>query len=291
MTQNTDTEKLHIRLRMDPKERFPEKVYDVANDGYLISWNGCGDGVVVNENEFERKVMRCYPGFVRISSFANLRRLFREYGFNWEIIDRPEKHSYTFEFSHQSFQHGQRDMLCCIQTRRKSFNKPVRVLSNFHDEVAEISALSRTESEGRLVTRTSLGRIKRVNYADLQQTEKKRCSLLSESILNSESQTESSFVTDNEDSESADDVIEWDIREQQRKFEFDLRARDFMKSFIKNEFTFDEFCIWVERNQHVFNNYDEIDSNINDYNSDNAESERPCGSCACCKSVMFFLPS
>jgi hypothetical protein len=273
---------------MDPKERFPEKVYDVANDGYLVSWNGCGDGVVVNEKEFERKVMRCYPGFVKISSFANFRRLFREYGFDWEIIDRSEKHSYTFEFSHQSFRHGHRDMLCDIQTRRKSFNRPVHILSNFHEEVAEISAFSHRETEGRLVTRTSLGRIKRVNYADLQQTKKNKSSLSSESIINSE--TESSFITDNEDLLPTGEVIEWEEQEQQRKFEFDLRAQDFMKTFIQNEFTFDEFCVWVERNQHVFINHNEFNGSRNDFN-DNSGSDGPCGYCSCCRSIMSFLPN
>lgn len=49
---------------MDFKERFFEKFYDVVNDGYFVFWNGCGDGVIVNEEEFENKVMKCYFGFV-----------------------------------------------------------------------------------------------------------------------------------------------------------------------------------------------------------------------------------
>lgn len=291
----SNREHCRIRLSMDPKERFPEKLYDVANDGYLVSWNGCGDGVIVNEEEFENKVMKCYPGFVQISSFANFRRLFREYGFDWEIIDRSEKHSHTFEFSHPSFKHGKGDLLCNIQTRRKSFTKPVHAVSNFNKEVAEISALSGKESEGRL-TRTRVGRVKRVNYADLEKTKRRLSSSPEENFSTpSKMAIETSFRTDSTDRADIDDVLLTHIQEQQRKFEFDLRAKDFMKTFIKNEFTFDEFCVWADRNQQVF--FDPaLDSNKNcavtAYDNTNIRQSAvstPCGRCPCCNLLGFHF--
>lgn len=280
---------LRIRLSMDPKERFPEKLYDVASDGYLVSWNGCGDGVVVNEEKFEENVMKCYPGFVQISSFANFRRLFREYGFDWEIVERYEKHSYTFEFSHPSFKHGKRNLLCKIQTRRKSFSKPSHVVSTFNKDVAEISALSRKENEGRL-TRTRVGRTKRVNYADVERNRPKRrhsSSPLRQDIVTTPSESDVSNITPSEELTEEETVLLSNIiLEQHRKLEFDLRAQDIMRTFVKNEFSFDEFCVWVERNQHVFFN-----PSINNNESSSECNDHvpgcfsPCGHCACCKSM------
>lgn len=112
-------EKPRLRLSMDPKERWPDKLYDVANDGYLLKWNPTGNSVIVEEAGFADKVMHCYPGFVQIPLFLNLRRLFREYGFDWKIVDDGN----TFEFSHPCLVRGQRQMLDEIRTRRKSFSK------------------------------------------------------------------------------------------------------------------------------------------------------------------------
>ncbi|ESO98425.1 hypothetical protein LOTGIDRAFT_159233 [Lottia gigantea] len=98
-------------------DRFPEKLYEVASDDYLIRWNENGTSVFVDEEGFADVVMDCYPGFLQIPDFANIRRLFREYGFDWN------HEGSVFEFSHPSFVRGNPEILCEVLTRRKSFCK------------------------------------------------------------------------------------------------------------------------------------------------------------------------
>lgn len=121
MAESCEESRVKLRLRFDPKTRFPFKLYDVANDSYLVKWNSDGTSVLVDEETFEEEVMRCYPGFVKIASFVNFRRLFREYSFEWKIVDGTDS---LFEFSHPSFVRGGMSLLAGVKTKRKSFYKP-----------------------------------------------------------------------------------------------------------------------------------------------------------------------
>lgn len=111
-------------------EKFPEKLYSVVQDGFLLSWDEAGEKINIGDppathslgkwksdgpERFENLVMDLYPGFVQIPQFANLRRLFREYSFNWHLSA-----SGHFTFSHPCFLRGRTDLLSKIKTRRKS---------------------------------------------------------------------------------------------------------------------------------------------------------------------------
>jgi hypothetical protein len=111
--------KKRYRLIVDFKSQFPEKLYDVVNDGALIKWNRNGSISVTSEEEFENNVMKWYPGFLQIPSFQNFKRLFREYGF-----DRVVNQNNQYEWSHEMFVRGRREFLSEIKTRRKSFRTP-----------------------------------------------------------------------------------------------------------------------------------------------------------------------
>lgn len=105
-----------FRVILDLKCQFPEKLYDVANDCMLIKWNRNESVSVISEEEFVKNVMKWYPGFLQIPSIANLKRLFREYGF-----DRILNQNNTYEWSHPRFIRGRRELLAEIKTRRKSY--------------------------------------------------------------------------------------------------------------------------------------------------------------------------
>ena len=70
--ESADELRLRPRVSFEPKARFPFKLYDVANDGFLVKWSPSGTSVYVEEGFFEENVMKCYPGFVQIASFANV---------------------------------------------------------------------------------------------------------------------------------------------------------------------------------------------------------------------------
>ena len=111
---------MRVRLILDPKQQFPEKVYAVASDGFLIKWNDSGTGVILcPEQQFEKHVMKCYPGFVKIPNYANIRRLFREYGFDWTLYEDD-----SIEFEHPCLVKGKPNLLSGVKTRRKSLSSP-----------------------------------------------------------------------------------------------------------------------------------------------------------------------
>ncbi|KAK7108933.1 hypothetical protein V1264_013068 [Littorina saxatilis] len=112
--------RLRTRLFCDSKGRFPGKLYEVASDGYLIKWSSDGLSIFVEEEYFEDKVMECYPGFVQIATFLNLRRLFREYSFDWRIVEGTDT---LFEFSHPDFIRGREDLLREVTTKRRSVRR------------------------------------------------------------------------------------------------------------------------------------------------------------------------
>ena len=262
-----------IRLSLDPKERFPEKLYDVANDGYLVSWNGTGTSVTVSEEGFEDKVMECYPGFLQISSFANFRRLFREYGFEWKFHSKRDE----FEFSHDSFVYGRRDLLDNINTRRRSFARPIHAPSAFQRRVAELSSMDvdsdEDEKPRKYLTRTRTGATKPRKYS------------AGYTRRNSRKSDESGFqINDSFSSYDLDysQIYERDDSNCNREDDFSERAEDIMRSFIRNEFTFEDFCIWAASNQsHLLNELQGIQTLSGNARPFNATSY-PCGNCACC---------
>lgn len=271
--ENT-SKKPRLRLRCDPKERFPEKVYDVANDGYLIEWNGAGTAVVVNEPEFEENIMDCYPGFVQIPTMLNLRRLFREYGFDWRIIEMDGP---TFEFSHPCFVYGQRDLLSDILTRRKSMGKPKQ--SDFHKRVHELSQME-TDGDGdgtpKPLTRR---RVKRMENSE----------------KNKDFDSDQSYLIDDDFCcDSRDSVASSQKPETNKDKNLDL-----LKLMIQNEFSFDEFCLWASKNQDYFQAMQPPMENttVGIQGRYASESDHrlviPCGKCACCEAHQrkFFVYS
>lgn len=120
MEMLADELRTRTRVSFEPKARFPVKLYDVANDGFLVKWSSDGTSVFVEEDFFEERVMKCYPGFVQIASFPNVRRLFREYSFDWKVVEGTKS---VFEFSHPDFMRNREELLLGIKTKRKSFSR------------------------------------------------------------------------------------------------------------------------------------------------------------------------
>lgn len=105
-----------VNLRVDTLMRFPEKFWAVVNDtNDMLYWGENGDTIIVDDKKYEEGIMGSYPGFVQINSFANLRRLLREYGFSWSIRDNG-----FFEFSHSHMKRGRQDLLKGVKTKRKA---------------------------------------------------------------------------------------------------------------------------------------------------------------------------
>ena len=95
---------------------FPRKLWEVASSAdSLITWNEAGDAVVINEAAFEARVMTTFPELVVINTFANIRRQFREYGFDWTY----ERETDEFYFSHPSFRRDSPELVALVVTRRK----------------------------------------------------------------------------------------------------------------------------------------------------------------------------
>jgi hypothetical protein len=59
--QGHEKKNTRVKLRFNPKDQFPEKLYDVANDGYLVKWNGCGTGVQVDDPDLFENVRYSIP--------------------------------------------------------------------------------------------------------------------------------------------------------------------------------------------------------------------------------------
>lgn len=102
----------------DRLTHFPVKLWDVVNDenSKIFKWSEDGESFLVDEQQYEHKIMEQYPGFVQRSSFPNLRRLLREYSFKWKIIEQTGE----YEFSHPGFKQGQKEQLLSIMTKRKT---------------------------------------------------------------------------------------------------------------------------------------------------------------------------
>lgn len=298
-----------VRLRFNQKDQqFPEKLYDVANDGYLVRWNGCGTAIQVDDpDKFENEVMKCYPGFLQIPSFANFRRLFREYSFRRTLLDD----GLTLEFSHPYFAHGFREGLSEIRTRRKSFSKPSIEISAFQRDV---NLINDDESQGGLRYRTRRSRLTKSkqnknNNSDKQQFYSNSSTFVindgfqgDETNDSEQDKSDERIITEQPDScESTEpDTVE-------KRNTFNSIKSDIMRLFIRNEFTFEDFCVWAERNQADFeigtsmeDVYDAINRQNNYINqsqtdplsqgdtgvTDRRMVSEPCGQCRCCRAYQ-----
>ena len=107
----------NLKMDFDRKVRFPEKLWEVMEDpSPILHWSTDGTAIVANEQLFEDKVMKRYPGLVQISSFLNYRRQLREYGFDWAVVQNGE-----FQFSHPCFIRGREELIRGVTTKRKSY--------------------------------------------------------------------------------------------------------------------------------------------------------------------------
>lgn len=258
-----------VRLRINIKERFPEKLYDVASDGYLVRWNGTGTAVCINEKIYEEKVMSAYPGFVQISTFPNIRRLFREYGFDWRI--KETNGSEIFEFAHPNFVYGHRELLQDIMTRRKSYFGKIKFFSDVQDELENDDSTDGT----RYKTRSKYKKKSKPSTdCEIQENDESRVTCdgpmdVADSEVSEKCAPASSTQTHNGHSISRHSSLNNQI----------------MSLFIKNEFTFDDFCSWVNLNQTCIGQGDSNDNNCNQGSFGQSESASrlyPCHECACC---------
>ncbi|KAK6186577.1 hypothetical protein SNE40_008591 [Patella caerulea] len=140
-------------------DRFPEKLYDVVEDNYVIRWGADGTSIFVDENGFAEIIMECYPGFLQIPDFPNFRRLFREYSFDWENRDS------IFEFSHPCFIRGKPELLGQILTRRKSYYKKTPAADKRRELPDYFDVEFNSETPGRMTRR---------GFIPLKSTEKQK---------------------------------------------------------------------------------------------------------------------
>ncbi|KAL3864638.1 hypothetical protein ACJMK2_006303 [Sinanodonta woodiana] len=199
-----------LRLSMDPKERFPEKLYDVVNDGILVCWNHNGSvSLCVDEKVFEKNVKICYPGFLQIPTFLNFRRLFREYGFDWRVNDEGD-----LEFSHPGFDQNDRTRLSMVKTKRKSF----QTIEN--KNIMEPIVID-AEPGKRYSTRR-----------------RKRISVVEDTISNTDLDISHVSI------ESKREEFE-NVQPQVKKSRFAPNLNELKETFARNEFTEDEYSSWM----------------------------------------------
>ncbi|KAK3582766.1 hypothetical protein CHS0354_015293 [Potamilus streckersoni] len=214
-----------LRLSMDPKERFPEKLYDVVNDGVLVCWNSNGSvSLCVDEEVFEKNVQICYPGFLQIPTFLNFRRLFREYGFDWRVNDEG-----NLEFSHPGFDQNDRSRLTDVKTKRKSFQTTEN--KNIMEPVV-IDA----EPGKRYSTRR-----------------RKRVSVSEDKISNTD--LEISHLSTESKRQECDNV-----QPQAKKSRFAPNLNEIKETFARNEFTEDEYLSWMSKESRFIKNNNEASS-------------------------------
>ena len=108
-----------INPKFDRTRKFPEKLYAVACDPNIdfIRWSATGKAIIVNEKEFESRIMDVCPGLVQSDAFDNFRRQLREYQFECRYINMPFQ--YDYEFIHPQFQYQREDLLHMVKTRRR----------------------------------------------------------------------------------------------------------------------------------------------------------------------------
>lgn len=119
-----------LRLSFGSQYKFPLKLYKVVEDGILIKWTNDGQGLIVEENDFEEKVMALYPGFVQVPTFHNLRRLFRDYNFKFRVLRRRKPHGAILELRHPFFTKHNVDKLIHVRKQNnRLFSHPLATSS------------------------------------------------------------------------------------------------------------------------------------------------------------------
>ena len=143
-----------VNPKFDRTRKFPEKLYAVACDPNIdfIRWSATGKAIIVNEKEFERRVMSDCPGLVQSDAFDNFRRQLREYQFDCRYINMPFQ--YDYEFLHPDFQYEREDLLHRVKTRRRV----MRLSQSGHPDASPPRKLMRRSSSfGRRSSRGAAG--------------------------------------------------------------------------------------------------------------------------------------
>ncbi|KAL4231477.1 hypothetical protein ACF0H5_009054 [Mactra antiquata] len=293
-----------VRLILDYKDQFPQKLYDVVCDGGLFRWNRNGSVSVLDEESFVNNVMKWYPGFLQIPSFQNLKRLFREYGF-----DRVVNQNYELEFSHPYFQYGRRDLLTEIRTRRKSFRTPNNHTDDDGSLIIPTDGDRRYSSRSR--TRTKRFRSENSNLCSSNNIDlggggdvepKPNSYIIRTPIKISES------VVSNQSNQSTESEKSVDSNDSRTKKNFE----EIMRLYAEKEYSEDEYQQWlndvrkledskkpkveepIEKSAEYWWLYENQDKDLVQtvpVHSPQVVNEvtTPCGFCKCCSSISNYV--
>ena len=223
-----------IRLIFNPKDQFPSKLYDVCNDGYLMRWNRNGSVSVPNEAAFEAEVMELYPGFLQIASFVNLRRLFREYGFDWAITQDN-----VVEFSHPLFVRGRKQLLPDIKTRRKAY-KSDRPAASSSSEIIETEPGKRYSTRKRRRTKQFTVAADDENKPDFQAGGELQICMNGYSGMQTQTLPPGVQIIP---------PPQLQIQKQEVRQQVDMK--DIQQNYVQNELTEEEFMQWLARKRMI----------------------------------------
>ena len=237
ITNMDERTKKRIRLIFNPKDQFPSKLYDVCNDGYLMRWNRNGSVSVPNEEAFETEVMELYPGFLQIPSFVNLRRLFREYGFDWVVTQDN-----IVEFSHPLFVRGRKQLLTEIKTRRRAF-KSDRPAASSSSEIIETDPGKRYSTRKRRRTKHFTVAADGINKPDFQAGGEHTYVQISQNGYGGlHTQTLPPGVQF---------IPPAQLQIQKPEVRQQVDTKDIQQNFVQNELTEEEFMQWLARKRMI----------------------------------------
>ena len=309
ITNMDENARKRIRLIFNPKDQFPSKLYDVCNDGYLIRWNRNGSVSVPNESAFEAEVMELYPGFLQIASFVNLRRLFREYGFDWIVTQEN-----ILEFSHPLFVRGRKQLLSEIKTRRKAYKSDRPAVDSASSEIIETEPGKRYSTRKRRRTKQFTGTADE-NKPDFQAGgEHTYVQIYQNGYPGVQTQTLPPGVQI---------IPPQQLQIQKQEVRQQVDTKDIQQSYVQNELTEEEFMQWLARKrmidqmkaketmaptvnkEYVWMYYDNnggrpefentkngeliLSPAQNDNRTDKPKSQEvPCGMCKCCVAMSLL---
>ena len=320
--------KKRIRLILDFKSQFPEKLYDVANDGHLVHWNRNGSVTLTCEDDFEQNVMQWYPGFLQIPSILNFKRLFREYGFDREIGPNG-----CLEWSHPLFVRGRRDLVKGIRTRRKSFRTPLMDPVGTQDSVVIPTdnhrrySVRRRRKTQRFKPDESQGTIDIGGGGD-QMLDNKNAYIIKppHTVVIEEQVSMGQFAESQKNrpgfQEAPYNVLPGNVNQNANSFTKNFSPNKFMDTFAEKEFNEDEYRQWVAKkrkldddkakaekvvmsptvNEKKSNEFwwmyenktgGEIVQTVNlstkQSSGPQGESCTPCGFCKCCSAISNYV--
>lgn len=304
--------KRRYRLILDFKSQFPEKLYEVANDGALIKWNRNGSVSVPDTEAFEENVMKWYPGFLQIPSFQNLKRLFREYGFDRDVNEKNQ-----YEWSHEMLVPGRRDLLSEIKTRRKSYKTPQNREFD-QDSIVATPA-------GRRFPLRKRARTKRFSSNSETSQSITDYGGAGEGLSPANFTSKQSYVLKNPFESSGSEAQEIkagsfktdDVKKVENNYNENAVKRDFkqlMNDFAEKEFSEDEYNEWLAKQRKLDearnNNTEQVTEKSNEFwwmYKDNPneivqtvnipvrqpvnleELSTPCGFCKCCSAISNYV--